>query len=118
MRVVGAPVRYTALATTVGFITLSLVGFIALKAGHLIPVKGTIEPVMVFGLFVAFGTIVLRLMSFSFIPAVIMLTPERQLLRASGHEDMRTNRVVHWLHRVHKLVPHDDPQEAEHEGRS
>ncbi len=97
MRVVGAPVRSTALATAIGFATLSLVGFIALKASHLIPVKGAIEPVMVFGLFVAFGTLVLRLMSFSFIPAVMMLTPEGQLLRVSAHEDMQTNRVVHLL---------------------
>ncbi len=100
MRVVGAPVRYTALATAVGFATLSLVGFVALKAGHLIPIKGAIEPVMVFGLFVAFGTIALRLMSFSFIPAVMMLTPDEKLLRVSEHEDMQTNRVARYLRRL------------------
>jgi len=100
MRAVGPPVRYTALATAVGFATLSLVGFVALKAGHLIPVKGAIEPVMVFGLFVAFGTLALRLMSFSFIPAVMMLTPQGKLLRASEHEDMETNRIVQYLRRL------------------
>ncbi len=97
MRVVGPPVRYTALATAIGFATLSLVGFVALKAGHLLPIKGAIEPVMVFGLFVAFGTIALRLLSFSFIPVVILLTPDTKLLRASDHEDMQSNRVVRWL---------------------
>jgi len=100
MRTVGPPVRYTALATAIGFATLSLVGFIALKAGHLIPIKGAIEPVMVFGIFVALGTIVLRLLSFSFIPAVILLTPKEKLLRASGHEDTETNRGVRWLRRL------------------
>jgi uncharacterized membrane protein YdfJ with MMPL/SSD domain len=54
---VGAPVRYTALATAAGFGVL---------------VIGGIVPVRVFGLFTAFGTLVIRLMSFSFIPAVMM----------------------------------------------
>ncbi|MBI3659249.1 MMPL family transporter [Candidatus Acetothermia bacterium] len=100
MRTVGAPVRYTALATAVGFATLSLVGFVALNAGHLIPIKGAIEPVMVFGLFVAFGTLALRLMSFSFIPAVMMLAPEEKLLKVSGHEDLESNWTVRGLSRL------------------
>ena len=54
---VGAPVRYTALATAAGFGVL---------------VIGGIVPVRVFGLFTALGTLVIRLMSFSFIPAVMM----------------------------------------------
>src|SRR3989304_1169612 len=68
MQVVGAPVRYTALAPAAGFGVLAL---------------GGIVPVRVFGLFVAFGTVVIRLMSFSLVPAVMMLVPERTLERAS-----------------------------------
>ncbi len=100
MRAVGAPVRYTALATAAGFAILSIVGFVALNLGQVIPVKGAIEPVMVFGLFVAFGTIVLRLLSFSFIPAVLMLTSDAKLLKAAQSEDMETNRVTLWLRRL------------------
>ena len=68
---VGAPVRYTALATAAGFAVLMV---------------GGIVPVRVFGLFTAFGTIVIRLMSFSFIPAVMMLVSEDRLHRASRRE--------------------------------
>ena len=100
MRVVGPPVRYTALATAVGFATLALVGALALAFGQSVPIRGAIVPVMVFGVFVAFGTLVLRLMSFSFIPAVMMLTPEKKLLKASGREDMEADRVVRWLRRL------------------
>ena len=68
---VGAPVRYTALATAAGFAVLMV---------------GGIVPVRVFGLLTAFGTIVIRLMSFSFIPAVMMLVSENRLRRASRRE--------------------------------
>jgi hypothetical protein len=73
MHVVGAPVRYTALATAAGFGVLALGGII---------------PVQVFGIFVAFGTVVIRLMSFSFIPAVMMLVSERVLTAASRRDDV------------------------------
>ena len=65
---VGAPVRYTALATAVGFGALAIGGII---------------PVRVFGLFVAFGTMVIRFMSFTFIPAVMMLVREEKLSKVS-----------------------------------
>jgi len=79
--VVGAPVRYTALATAAGFGVL---------------VIGGIVPVRVFGLFTAFGTLVIRLMSFSFIPAVMMLVREDQLRRASRHESTEAG-ASRWL---------------------
>ena len=81
---VGASVRYTALATAAGFGVL---------------VIGGIVPVRVFGLFTAFGTLVIRLMSFSFIPAVMMLVREDQLRRASRHEspDAGASRWLAWL---------------------
>lgn len=75
MRVVGRPVRYTAAATAAGFAVLLFM--------HIIPVK-------VFGGVVAFGTIVLRLLSFSFIPAMFMFVSERRLEEASRREDIET----------------------------
>lgn len=58
MHAVSRPVRFTALATAVGFGVLVFM---------------SIVPVQVFGVMIAFGTVVLRLLSFSFIPAVLML---------------------------------------------
>jgi predicted RND superfamily exporter protein len=81
MLAVGAPVRYTALATAAGFGVLVLGGII---------------PVRVFGIFVAFGTVVIRLLSFSFIPAVMMLISGRRLASASGHDDLDTG-ASRWL---------------------
>ena len=66
MESVGAPVKYTALATAVGFAVLAMGGII---------------PVRVFGLFVAFGTMVIRLMSFTFLPAIMAMQNEDKLLK-------------------------------------
>ena len=77
---VGRPVRYTALATAAAFAVLVLM--------HIIPVK-------VFGLFVAFGTIVIRLMSFSLIPAVLTLIKDERIRAVSRTEDETT----HWASR-------------------
>ena len=76
MKVVGQPVKYTALATAAGFGVLAIM--------HIIPVK-------VFGIFIAFGTIVIRLMSFSLIPAAMMLVSEKNILKAAGGEDEKEN---------------------------
>lgn len=81
MLAVGAPVQYTALATAAGFGVLALGGII---------------PVRVFGIFVAFGTVVIRLLSFSFIPAVMMLVSGRRLAAASGRDDLDTG-ASRWL---------------------
>lgn len=82
MRVVGRPVRYTALATTVGFAVLLFMNII---------------PVKVFGGLVALGTVVLRVLSFSFIPAMFMLAKESNLYKASQGEDMAAGRVSRFL---------------------
>ncbi|MBI3399184.1 MAG: MMPL family transporter [Deltaproteobacteria bacterium] len=82
MKVVGQPVKYTALATAAGFGVLAIM--------HIIPVK-------VFGIFIAFGTIVIRLMSFSLIPAVMMLVNENKILTASSGEDEAENRTARVL---------------------
>ena len=61
MDAVSRPVRYTALATAAGFAVLLFM---------------SIVPVKVFGGLIVFGTIVLRILSFSFIPAVLTLMPD------------------------------------------
>jgi len=87
IRVVGPPVRYTALATAIGFGVLALGGII---------------PVRVFGLFVAFGTLVIRLMSFSLIPAVMMLLKEERLMKIVGREDPERG-ASRWLGMLGKI---------------
>ena len=85
---VGAPVRYTALATAVGFGVLAIGGII---------------PVRVFGLFVAFGTVVIRFMSFTFIPAVMMLVKEEKLLKVSSRDSLEKGASV-WLGKLGRFA--------------
>ena len=66
MDAVGAPVLYSDLTTAAGFA--------ALGAAPIVPVK-------VFGLIVAFGTLVIMLMSFTLIPAIMAVLRERQIPR-------------------------------------
>lgn len=73
MKVVGRPVRYTALATAAGFAVLLFM--------HIIPVK-------VFGGCLVFGTVALRILSFSFIPAMFTFVKEKNIDRASDREDI------------------------------
>jgi predicted RND superfamily exporter protein len=60
LQAVSRPVRYTALATALGFAVLLFM---------------TIVPVKVFGGIIVLGTIVLRLLSFYLIPACLVLVP-------------------------------------------
>jgi hypothetical protein len=82
MRVVGRPVRYTALATAVGFSVLLFMDVV---------------PAKLFGAMVVFGTVVLRLFSFSLIPAMLTFIPEEKLARATAGEDLATNRTARAL---------------------
>ncbi|GAB4418343.1 MAG: hypothetical protein OHK0032_14350 [Thermodesulfovibrionales bacterium] len=82
MHAVGRPVRYTALATAAGFGVLMFM--------HIIPVK-------VFGGLIAFGTIVLRLLSFSFIPAILTFIKEEKIEKASEREDITLSRTARLL---------------------
>ncbi|MBI3610197.1 MAG: MMPL family transporter, partial [Nitrospirae bacterium] len=82
MAAVGRPVRYTALATAAGFGVLVFM--------HIIPVK-------IFGALVGFGTVILRLLSFSLIPAVLSLLKEENIRRASMREDIDTSPVSQGL---------------------
>ncbi|MBI5025484.1 MAG: MMPL family transporter [Nitrospirae bacterium] len=91
MQAVGRPVRYTALATAAGFAVLMLM--------HIIPVK-------VFGGLVAFGTIVLRLLSFSFIPAILTFIKEEKIKKASEREDITLSRTAQFLRSLGSFGAH------------
>ncbi|TAJ23068.1 MAG: RND transporter, partial [Nitrospirae bacterium] len=67
MQAVGRPVRYTALATAAGFAVLLLMQSV---------------PVRVFGGLIVFGTITLRLFSFSLIPAILTFVREDKISRS------------------------------------
>src|SRR3989338_1877957 len=69
MKVVGPPVFYSDVTTAVGFA--------ALATGAIIPVK-------IFGLVIGFGTLVILLMSYTLVPAILMLIPEKHLLNMAG----------------------------------
>ncbi len=82
MRAVGRPVRYTALATAAGFGVLIFMNIV---------------PVKIFGAVVAFGTIALRVLSFSFIPAMFTFVKEKNLDMASVKEDSETGMASRFL---------------------
>lgn len=71
MAAVGRPVKYTALATAAGFLVLVFMDII---------------PVKVFGGLIAFGTVVLRFLSFSFIPAALTFIGRDKIIAASQKE--------------------------------
>ena len=69
MAAVGTPVLYSDLTTAVGFASLAITSII---------------PVRIFGLAVAFGTLVILLMSFTLVPAILTLLSEEKLDKAIG----------------------------------
>jgi len=85
MAAVSRPVRYTALATAAGFAVLLFMNII---------------PVQVFGGLIAFGTVVLRLLSFSFIPAVLTFVREDRIASAAGSESVEGDRTARALGRL------------------
>ncbi|MCX7148253.1 MAG: MMPL family transporter [Rhodocyclales bacterium] len=85
MATVSRPVRFTALATAAGFAVLLFMNIV---------------PVQVFGGLIAFGTVVLRLLSFSFIPAVLTFVREDRLQKATGSEDVAADPVARTLGRI------------------
>jgi predicted RND superfamily exporter protein len=71
---VAEPVFFSDVTTAVGFAALA---------------TATIVPVKIFGLFVGFGTVVILLMSFTLVPAIMMLLPEKgisKITRQAEHE--------------------------------
>ena len=82
MHAVGRPVRYTALATAAGFAVLLFMDIV---------------PVKIFGAVVAFGTVALRVLSFSFIPAMFTFVKEENLEKVAAGEDTSAGRVSGFL---------------------
>lgn len=78
MKAVSRPVRNTALATAAGFAVLLFMNII---------------PVRVFGGLVAFGTIALRILSFSFIPAMFTFVKEEKLEKIASSEDIESDKT-------------------------
>ena len=85
MHAVGRPVRYTALATAAGFAVLLFMNII---------------PVKVFGGLVAFGTIALRILSFSFIPAMFTFVKEGKIAKIAMTEDASLGKASQFLKRL------------------
>lgn len=90
MNTIAQPVFYSDLTTAVGFASLA--------AGAIVPVK-------IFGLFVAFGTFVILLMSYTFVPAVLMVMKESAIQRALKREDIKENKAqgMAWLVKLGSL---------------
>ncbi len=85
MEAVGRPVRYTALATAAAFAVLLFM---------------QIVPVKVFGGLIVFGTVVLRLFSFSLIPAVLAVVREEKIGRVAAAEDIGVSRTARALRQL------------------
>ncbi|OGR19855.1 MAG: hypothetical protein A2X81_14700 [Desulfobacterales bacterium GWB2_56_26] len=82
MRAVARPVRYTALATAAGFAVLLFMNIV---------------PVQVFGGAIAFGTVALRILSFSFIPAMFTFVKDEKIARIAASEDAAAGRTSRFL---------------------
>ncbi|MBI4590238.1 MAG: MMPL family transporter [Candidatus Rokubacteria bacterium] len=82
MHAVGRPVRYTALATAAGFAVLLFMNIV---------------PVRVFGGLVAFGTVTLRILSFSFIPAMFTFVKDKNIEKAARGEDISLSKASQFL---------------------
>jgi predicted RND superfamily exporter protein len=91
MNEVRRPVRNTALATAAGFAVLMFM--------HIVPVR-------VFGGLVAFGTISLRLLSFSFVPAMFTFVKEEKLEKIAGSEDVDSGKTARFLKKLAGLGIH------------
>ena len=81
MEAVATPVLFSDLTTIAGFASLAI---------------GPIVPVRIFGLLVAFGTVVILLMSFTLVPALLALGRDRAPDRAGRTEEPASS----WLGRV------------------
>src|SRR3989339_976237 len=91
MHAVGRPVRYTALATAAGFGVLLFMNII---------------PVKVFGGLVAVGTIILRLLSFSFIPAMFTFVKDKSIAKTSQEEDVSSSKTSQVLQSLANFGAH------------
>lgn len=85
MDAVGAPVLYSDFTTAAGFAALG---------------TATIVPVKVFGLFVAFGTVVIMLTSFTLVPAILILLREAQIPEIRANVETDTSATERLLARL------------------
>ena len=89
MKAVAQPIFYSDLTTAVGFASLA---------------TGAIAPVKIFGLFVAFGTFAILLMSFTLVPAVLMVIKESAIQKALMRENIKQDKVQEgWLVKLGNL---------------
>lgn len=95
MHAVSRPVRNTALATAAGFGVLLFMNII---------------PVKVFGGLVAFGTIALRILSFSFIPAMFTFVKDEKLAKIAHAEDAEAGRGSGFLRSLAGFGTHHPKQ--------
>lgn len=82
MKAVSKPVRSTALATAAGFAVLLLMNVV---------------PIRVFGAIVAFGTIALRVLSFTFIPAMFTFVKDSHLKQIASAENEDKGAMARFL---------------------
>src|SRR3989338_8311706 len=88
MQTVGPAVFYSDVTTAVGFAALA---------------TGSIIPVTIFGLVVGFGTVVILLMSYTLVPAIMMLIPEKYILKMVKAREQKTQESFSWLSRLGKF---------------
>ncbi|MBI3996649.1 MAG: MMPL family transporter [Candidatus Omnitrophica bacterium] len=85
MAVVGPPVFYSDVTTAVGFA--------ALATGAIIPVK-------IFGLVIGFGTVVILLMSYTLVPAILMLMSNKRIAKMARPQTATSSASFQWLSRL------------------
>ncbi len=85
MAVVADPVFFSDVTTAVGFAALA---------------TATIVPVKIFGLFVGFGTLVILLMSFTLVPAIMMLLREERIPQIAHEVESKQGDHKSWLVRL------------------
>jgi len=88
MQAVGKPLIYTDITTAVGFASLML--------ANIIPVK-------VFGFGVAFGTMLLLLLSFTLVPALLTFIRLDKIEQITAGEDLRTSKSAGFLMSLSRL---------------
>lgn len=85
METMGPAVFYSDVTTAVGFAALA---------------TGSIVPVTIFGLVVGFGTVAILLMSYTLVPAILMLIPEKHILRMVKAREEKNQGSFSWLSRL------------------
>src|SRR3990167_3851783 len=88
MEAVGPAVFYSDVTTAMGFAALA---------------TGSIIPVTIFGLVVGFGTVVILLMSYTLVPAILVLIPEKHILSMVKSREEKNQKSFSWLSRLGRL---------------